>query len=409
MKERRGNMKMKQLLMTPLCLVILSLTVVPLSWAERGVTDTEIRLGTWGPLTGVAALWGAIPRGTKCYIDMINSEGGIHGRKITFFLRDDGYMPPKTKAIVKELVEDKHVFGFASGVGTATGMAVKKYIHNKKIPWVGPASGSSHWAYPPTRYLFSAFLLYCDEAAIMANYAVTKLNKKRIAFVYQNDDFGAEGTTGAKMALEKLGMKPVEALPVEMADSDLSSQCIKLKVANPDCVIMWLSPKHGAIMLQTAAKMGFNPQWMSSSVLSDTDIMYKISKGLFKDVIFATLVELPDSQHPLMVRYRKAHAMFAPKARWGVFFYAGFGFMEPMVEGFKRCGRNLTVENFVKAMESIKELDGIGGKVTFGPNVRQGAKACFLAKCGKGGKIERLTDWLIADLDVQEVLKRIRR
>ena len=402
-------MKTKQLLMTVLCVLTLSLTTIPLSWAERGVTDTEIRLGTWGPLTGVAALWGAIPRGTKCYIDMINSEGGIHGRKITFFLRDDGYMPPKTKAIVKELVEDKHVFGFASGVGTATGMAVKKYIHNKKIPWVAPASGSSHWAYPPTRYLFSIFLLYCDEAAIMANYAVTKLGKKRIAFVYQNDDFGAEGTTGAEMALEKLGMKPVAALPVEITDSDLSSQCIKLKAANPDCVIMWLSPKHGAIMLQTAAKMGFKPQWMTSSVLSDTDIMYKISKGLFKDVIFATLVELPDSQHPLMVRYRKAHALFAPKERWGVFFYAGFGFLEPMVEGLKRCGRNLTVENFVKAMESIKALDGIGGKVTFGLNVRQGVKACFLAKCGEGGKIERLTDWLIADLDVQEVLKRIRR
>ena len=395
--------------MTLLGTLILSLTIIPLSRAERGVTDTEIRLGTWGPLTGVAALWGAIPRGTKCYIDMINSEGGIHGRKIAFFLRDDGYMPPKTKAIVKELVEDKQVFGFASGVGTATGMAVKKYIHNKKIPWVAPASGSSHWAYPPTRYHFSVFLLYCDEAAIMANYAVTKLRKKRIAFVYQNDEFGAEGTTGAEMALEKLGLKPVAALPVEITDSDLSSQCFKLKAANPDCVIMWLSPKHGAIMLQTAAKMDFRPQWMTSSVLSDTDIMYKISKGLFKDVIFATLVELPDSQHPLMVRYRKAHAMFAPKERWGVFFYAGFGFMEPMVEGLKRCGRNLTVENFVKAMESIKALDGIGGKVTFGPNVRQGVKACFLAKCGEGGKRERLTDWLMADLDVQEVLKKIRR
>ena len=57
-------------------------------------------------------------------------------------MRDDGYMPPKTKAIVKELVEDKEVFGIASGVGTATGMAVKKYLHNKKVPWVGPASGS---------------------------------------------------------------------------------------------------------------------------------------------------------------------------------------------------------------------------------------------------------------------------
>jgi len=187
-----------------LCAWVISLAVVPVVWAERGVTDTEIRIGQWGPQTGPAALWGAVARGTGCYFDMINAEGGIHGRKITYYLRDDGYMPPRTKAIVKELVEDKEIFGVACGVGTAPGMAVKKYLHNKRVPWVGPASGSSHWGYPPTKYLFSDFPLYCDEAAILVDYAVKKLGKKRIGFIYQNDDFGKEGVYGAEVALERL-------------------------------------------------------------------------------------------------------------------------------------------------------------------------------------------------------------
>ena len=84
--------------------VVMSMSVISVAWAERGVTDTEIRIGQWGPQTGPAALWGAVARGTGCYFDMINAEGGIHGRKITYFVRDDGYMPPRTKAIVKELV-----------------------------------------------------------------------------------------------------------------------------------------------------------------------------------------------------------------------------------------------------------------------------------------------------------------
>ena len=174
------------------CLAAFWLATIQPVGAERGVTDTEIHLGTWGPLTGPAALWGAIPRGTRCYFDMINAEGGICGRKLVLSVRDDGYMPPKTKAIVKELIDDKGVFGFVGGVGTATGMAVKKYLVSKKKPWVAPASGSTHWAYPPTKYIFSAFPLYCDEGAILANYAATKLGKKRIAFVYLNDDFGKE-------------------------------------------------------------------------------------------------------------------------------------------------------------------------------------------------------------------------
>jgi branched-chain amino acid transport system substrate-binding protein len=402
--REEGTVKTKSFTILFAAAAFLSLVFLPIVWAERGVTDTEIRIGQWGPLTGPAALWGAVPRGTGCYFDMINSEGGIYGRKITYFMRDDGYMPPKTKAIVKELVENKEIFAVASGVGTATGMAVKKYLHKKRVPWVSPASGSSHWAYPPTKYLFSIFPLYCDEAAIMANYAVKTLGKKRIAYIYQNDDFGKEGMLGADMVLRKLGMKAVEAVPVEIMDSDLSSHCMKLKVANPDCVIMWLSPKHGAIIVQTAAKMDFKPQWMSSSVLSDTAIMYKISKGLFKDVIFATFAELPDSPHPVLRKYKKAQEKFAPNERWGIFFYAGFGFVEPMVEGLKRCGRDLTADNFVKAMETIKDLEGIGPKITFGPGQRQGTRSSFLAKCIEGGKTIRLSDWITAPIDIKEVL-----
>ncbi len=389
--------------------VVMSIAVVPVAWAERGITDTEIRIGQWGPQTGPAALWGSVARGTGCYFDMINAEGGIHGRKITYFLRDDGYMPPRTKAIVKELVEDKEVFAFAAGVGTATGMAVKKYLHAKKVPWVGPAAGSTHWCYPPAKYLWGTYPPYCDEAAILVNYAVKELGKKRIAFFYQNDDYGKVGLYGAELALEKLGMKLVAKVPAEPLDTDLSSHCMKLKAAKADCVLSWVLPKHGAIILITSAKMGFKPQWMTTSTLSDTDIMYKISKGLYKDVIFGMFAELADSRHPLMKKYRNAHRTFAPKDRWGVFFYAGFGFVEPMVEGFKRCGRDLTVENFVKAMDSIKDFQGIGGTQSFAPDKRQGGRAFFLAKCVEGGKAVRISDWMSSGIDIQKVIERLGR
>jgi ABC-type branched-subunit amino acid transport system substrate-binding protein len=288
-------------------------------------------------------------------------------------------------------------------------MAVKKYLENKKVPWVGPATGSSHWAYPPTKYLWADYPLYFDEAAILVRYAVKTMGKKKIAFFYQNDDYGKEGLAGAEEELEKFGMKLVAAVSVEPLDTDLSSHCMKLKAAEPDVVINWLLPKHGAIILGTAAKLGFKPQWMTTSTLSDIPIMYKISKGLFKDVIFVTFAELPGSQNPLMLKYEAAQKKFAPNDRWGIFFYAGFYFVEPMVEGLKRAGRDLTVENFVKAMDSIKDFKGIGPKISFSAENRQGSRSVFLAKCLEGGKIEKISDWMTSDIDVQKVLKRVGR
>ena len=388
------------------CAVLLTVALIPAEGAERGVTDNEIRIGQWGPQTGPAALWGAVARGTGCYFDMINAEGGIHGRKIRYFLRDDAYQPPKTKAIAKELVEDKKVFAFASGVGTATGMAVKKYLHKNGVPWVGPASGSTYWAYPPTKYLFAVYPLYCEEAAILIDYAVREMGKERIAFLYQNDDYGKEGLYGAQLALEKYDMKLVAAVSVEPLDTDLSSHCMKLKAANADCVLMWVLPKHGVIILRTAAKMDFKPQWMASSTLSDTPIMYKISKGLFKDVMVTSFGEVPESQHPLMKKYKQAHDRFAPKDRWGIFFYAGFLFVEPMVEALKRCGRDLSVDKFVRAMETLKDFQGIGPKITYGPNTRQGSHSFFIAKCGEDGMLTVISDWMTSDIDLQEIIKR---
>lgn len=402
-------MKTRNLMIVMACTLLMTFMLIPMALAQRGVTDTEIRIGQWGPQTGPAALWGAVARGTGCYFDMINAEGGIHGRKITYFLRDDGYMAPRTKAIAKELVDNKQIFAFACGVGTANGMAVKKYLNNKRVPWVGPATGSTHFAFPPTKYLFALYPLYIDEASILINYAVKVMGKKRIAFFYQNDDYGKEGLLGAQLALEKFGMKLVAAVSAEPLDTDLSSHAMKLKKANPDCILMWVLPKHGAIILGTSAKIGLKTQWMTTSTLSDVPIMYKISKGLFKDVIFDTFGELPDSQHPLMKKYKEAHDKFTPKDRWGIFFYAGFIFAEPMVEGLKRAGRNLTADSFVQGMETLKDFQGIGPKISFGPKQRQGTRSVFLAKVLEGGKIKRLSDWMTADVDLQEALKRLGR
>jgi branched-chain amino acid transport system substrate-binding protein len=369
--------------------------------AEEGVTDTVIRIGQWGPQTGPAAPWGAVARGTGVYFQMINEEGGIHGRKIEYHMFDDAYNPAKTMAGVKELQEGVGIFGWASGVGTACGLAVKDYLMERKIPWVGPAAGSLHWISPPQKYLFAVYPLYYSEARILCNYAVRKLGKKRIAIVYQNDDYGINGKQGAEYELSKHGLKLVASVPVEIADTDMKPHVMELRKAEADVVLLWVTPVHAVRILGTAAAMHYQPQWMSTSTCSDFPLMLNISKGLWKGVIVTNFAELPDSRSPLMQKYKKAFDKYAAKEeRWGVFFYAGFGFVEPMVEGLKRCGRDLTRERFVKAMEGIKNFKGIFGRIdysAFEPSdvfCRQGQKEVFVTQCLADGKAKQLTDWM---------------
>jgi len=370
--------------------------------AEQGVTDTEIHIGQWGPQTGPAAPWGAVARGTDAYFKMINAEGGIHGRKLIHHMFDDAYNPAKTKAGVKELQEGTGMFAWVSGVGSSPGLAVVDYLMEKKIPWIGPSAGSLHWIEPPHKYLFAVYPLYYIEAKALCRYAVEELGLKRVAIAYQNDAYGKNGVKGAEYELKKQGLELVAKVPVEITDTDMKPHVMALKKAKPDAVLLWVAPGHAVRLVGTSKAMQLAPQWLSTSTCSDFPLMMHISKGLWKGVIAATFGELPDSNSALMTKYREeAYGKFAAKdERWGLFYYAGILFSEPLVEAIKRCGRNLTREKLVKELENMRGFQGISGEINYKAldsndpyGCRQGVKETYLIECLDGGKSKKLTDW----------------
>ena len=370
--------------------------------AEEGVTDTEIHLGQWGPQTGPAAAWGSVSRATGHYFKMINAEGGIHGRKIVYHMFDDAYNPAKTKAGVKELQEGTGIFAWSSGVGTSPGLAVRDYILERKIPWVGPATGSTHWIDPPNRYLFAVYPLYYIEAKALVRHAVEKMGFKRLAIAYLNDDYGKNGLTAARKEATVHGLQLVAEVPVELKDQDLKPHVMKLRQSEAEVVLLWVTPGHAVRLVGTSKAMQFAPQFMTVSTCSDFPLMMHISKGMFQGVIATTFGEPEDSTLPLMQKYKKdVYGQFAAKGeRWGLFYYAGILFVEPMVEGLKKAGRNLTRESFITAMESIKGFRGIGGEISYGLfnpkngyETRGGMKEVFMVQCLEGGKAKKLSDW----------------
>ena len=391
---------MKRLWCMVLALALGSALAAPaLAGDVPGVTKDTIKIGQWGPQTGPAALWGAVARGSDLYFKMINDQGGINGRKVQYFMRDDGYQPNKTKAIVKELVEKEGVWGFVGGVGTSPGMAVMPYLVERNIPWVSPSSGSTHWAFPPKKNIWATYPTYPVDAYLLTRYAVENLKKTKIGFIYQNDDYGKGGIVGAEKYLRDHGMKLAADVSTEITDTDLSSQVLKLKEAGCDVVIMWLLPKQAAITLGTAAKMGYRPQFMTSTTLADAELMYKITKGLWKGVICSTFGFLPWDDAPIMKQARAAWQKFAPHERWGPFYTSGMYYSEPLAEGIRRCGDDLSYDNFVKVMENMKNFQASGAPITFGPNKRQGCNSVFLVKCDPSvkGMAVKISDWMTVE------------
>src|SRR5919201_626570 len=101
---------------------------------DPGASDTEIRIGNIMPYSGPASAYGTIGKAQAAYFRMINEQGGINGRRITFISYDDAYSPPKTVEQARKLVEGDEVLLIFSSLGTASNSAIQKYMNAKKVP-----------------------------------------------------------------------------------------------------------------------------------------------------------------------------------------------------------------------------------------------------------------------------------
>src|SRR5213595_2615362 len=99
---------------------------------DPGASDTEIKVGNIMPYSGPASAYGTIGRAEAAYFRMINEQGGINGRKITFISYDDAYSPPKTVEQARKLVEGDEVLLIYQSLGTAPNSAIQKYMNAKK-------------------------------------------------------------------------------------------------------------------------------------------------------------------------------------------------------------------------------------------------------------------------------------
>ena len=86
------------------------------------------------PYSGPGARFSVSGLAEKAYMQMINDQGGINGRKINLFSVDDGFTPWRTGNKTRKLIEVEQVALFFGSIGTATQLSVAKYLNERKIP-----------------------------------------------------------------------------------------------------------------------------------------------------------------------------------------------------------------------------------------------------------------------------------
>jgi branched-chain amino acid transport system substrate-binding protein len=370
---------------------------------EPGLTADKIKIGSWGPLSGPAAQWGVVLHSMNAYFQYVNASGGVHGRKIEFVYRDDQYSPAKTPAVVRELVEKEQVFAIVGGIGTANGRAVADYLEQKRVPFFTPSSGDRFWSEGGKKNVYTVFPKYVTEGEILGDYAGRELKSKRVAVLFQDDDFGKQGLEGVKKGLAKhTGSQVVAEVSCQPVDTDLSGQASKVVEAKPDLLILYAAPKQAVTLVKTLDAQKKKPQVMTSFVLSDP-ILFKLAGESWEGTITSAASKMPDSDDEAVKLYREVLDKYGGgKLPVGTFSLSGFLFAIPLVEAMHKAGKDLTREKLYTALHGFQGWTGpalywkgenMGPPISFGPEQRLGNDKIYLAKA-KAGKWEKLTDYL---------------
>jgi branched-chain amino acid transport system substrate-binding protein len=356
----------------------------------RGITKTEIVLGTHTDLSGPAASYGVTSTNAiRMKFDEVNEKGGINGRKIRYIVEDTQYQIPRAVQAVNKLIQKDNVFAIVAPLGTPMNNAVLPDQLKANVPNLFPFSAARSMSEPFHKLKFGVFFSnYHDQIIAGVKYLMEKTGKKKVCVLYQDTDFGKEILDSVQDLAKAMKFQIVETATNRPTDTDFSAQITKLRGAGCEIVAMGVIVRDAIIPYGTARKMGWTDVEFVATSASFDQIVAGAPGNATEGLYVASGFVMPyrDTASPEVQKWWDAYkAKYNADPNIGAFY--GQVMADLVVKALQDAGPNLNVDSFVKALESAKPFRSIfgGPEIRFGPNVRQGSKVVMLHQV-KGGR-----------------------
>ena len=330
---------------------------------SQGVTATEIKIGQTMAYSGAASAYSIIAKAETAYFRMVNDKGGVNGRKINFISLDDAYSPPKTFEQTRKLVEQDQVAAILNPLGTPTGLVVRKYLNDKKIPQVFIGAGASMFGdYKNFPYTIGFQPNYHIEASIYARHVMATNPNAKVAIFYQNDDAGRDYANGFKEGLgspENIKKYVIFEATYESTDPTIDSKIIALKNSGADVLFMHAIPKQAAQAIRKVAEINWKPTFYLGNVSASVGAVLKPA-GLdnAKGLITASYLKDPnDPQWKDDAGYKSWSAFmdkYMPDAdRSDALTAYGYTVAQTMTKVLEQCGADVSPDSIMKQVASL--------------------------------------------------------
>lgn len=338
------------------------------SQSQPGVTSTEVLFGGVHPYSGPASGYSSIGKGAIAFFSYINDKGGVNGRKITYKDLDDGYNPPQSLQLTKQLVEQDHVFAMFNSLGTPVNTVLRPYLNEKGVPQLFVATGATTWGNDAAKYPWTIGWQpdYQSEAAIYAKYLLAQQPNAKIGVLYQNDDYGQDYLNGLTKALGAKANLILKSVSYEVSDPDVKSQIASLKNTGADTLFIFATPKFSTQAFIAVSQLSWHPTTYLNSVSNSQVVMRAATDqgGPSATNGVISVIYLKDPSDPRwasdsgMQLYKQIMSKYIPNGDQADQFYLyGMGVAYTLVGALQKAGKDLTREKLMQAAIHIHETN----------------------------------------------------
>ena len=330
-----------------------------------GVGPQSIRIGQTMPYSGPASAYGVVGRAEAAVFAKINDRGGIRGRRVELLSRDDGYLPARTVAETRRLVEADDVAFLYQGLGTATQAAVQRYLNGRGIPQLYVSSGASRWA-DPAQFPWTIGWQpdYRREAATYGRHLIETQPSARLGVLYQDDDFGRDYLAGLQDGLgERASAVMVQTQSYQTSDPTIASQMGLLRDAGADALLTVATPKFAVQAIRMVAASGWQlrAHYLSNVSASAGSVMVPAGAGGSAGILSGAY--LKDPTDPAWADDAEMLAFRAWASRWApeldpTSFSTVFGYANALclVALLERCGERLSREDVMQEAAALRDV-----------------------------------------------------
>lgn len=324
-----------------------------------------IKIGSVLSVTGPAAFLGDPEMKTmQTYLEKINAEGGVLGRKLELVHYDDGSESNKANSFAKRLIESDKVDVIIGGTTTGATMAIVPLVEKSGVPFISLA-GAVVIVEPAKKWVFKT-----PHTDRMAAEKVFEDMKKRgitkVGLLSETSGFGQSGRKEAQGVAAKYGITLVADETYGPKDTDTTAQLTKIKgTAGVQAIFVFGLGQGPAIVTKNYGQVGANlPLYQSHGVASDEFIKLagKAAEGVrlpTPAMLIAQALPANDPQKPVVVGYNK---MYRDKFKVEPSTFGGYAYdaLALYVDAVKRAG-STDKEKVRSAIEQTKGFVGTTG------------------------------------------------